>query len=117
VTIRELKAEEFPMLKVVADGFVPDPRISVAVIAENGEGAIVGRILALQPVHLEGTWVDEKHRRTPLAHRMFRFMETQLKQKYRLTHVMAFSAEPVITEYLRRLGYTDHHLTVLSREL
>ena len=43
MTIRELKAEEFPMLKVVADGFVPDPRISVAVIAENYWAALKGR--------------------------------------------------------------------------
>jgi len=116
MTIRELAPGEFTRLKAVSDGIVPDPKSSVAVVAENEEG-IVGRILALQPVHLEGTWVAEGKRSGLLAYRMFKFMESTLKDKYGVSYLLAFSRDPVVTGYLERLGYRDMHFSVLAREL
>ena len=80
------------------------------------DGKLVGRIGALRLAHLEGTWVAEKYRKSLLPYRMFRFMETTLKGAG-LTHVLAFSADPVVTDYLQRLGYKTESLTVLSKEL
>ena len=110
--IREVEREE--MLRLQPDE-IQWPESSNFVGAFE-EGKLVGRIGAMSVVHLEGTWVEEKYRKTMLPYRMFSFMEGRLKDAG-LTHVLAFSASPVITDYLERLGYKEEKLTILSKEL
>lgn len=97
---------------------IPWPADSIVVFALNGDGAIKGRAAVVILPHIEGTWVAESERGSPLAYRMVRRIEEILKESGR-THAFAFVEEnrPEIRDYLVRTGYGVMPLTVLSKEL
>lgn len=101
MTIRRLKSEEYPLLKNVADGFVPDPENSIAIVAED-DGEIVGRMLLVALPHIEGTWIDPRRRKGSLLAKMFRQMESEAP----VPRLFAFTPTGTISGYIERLGYS-----------
>lgn len=79
------------------------------------DGKMIGRVACLPLYHLEGTWVDEAHRRSTLAYRLLSRMESEL-QNAGLTAIWAYSASDEVTDYLKRLGYKEQPVKVLTKE-
>ena len=113
--IRKLADDEFDVLKTVEEGYCPDPRYSIAVVAQS-EGQIVGRMLLISPAHIEGTWVAESFRKGTTGVRMMRFMEGEARS-IGLTKVLAYAETEDVADYLSRLGYKQRKVTVWEKEL
>jgi hypothetical protein len=82
VTVRLLLDEEYPRLldlPFAGAQRLPDPALSLVLIAENEAGAIVGVWAALTTVHLDGLWVDPAYRKTSrVAVQLLRTMKETL---------------------------------------
>lgn len=113
--IRKLADNEFEVLRTVEEGYCPDPRYSIAVVAE-AEGKIVGRMLLISPAHIEGTWVAENFRKGTTGIRMMNFMESEAR-KISLTKIIAYAECGEVADYLSRLGYSQRNVTVWEKEL
>jgi len=65
MNVRILKPEEWVRLK---GSEIPDlmpfvaPQNVAVIVAEDEHGEIIGTVMALQVTHLEGFWIDPKHR-------------------------------------------------------
>lgn len=112
--VRKLEDDEFEVLKTVEEGYCPDPRYSIAVVAE-AEGKIVGRMLLISPAHIEGTWIAESFKRGTTGIRMMHFMENEA-QKIGLTKILAYAESKEVADYLSRLGYVQRNVTVWEKE-
>ena len=97
---------------------IPWPADSIVAVASNGDGSVKGRSAIIQLPHIEGTWVDESERGTPLAYRMVVAVEGVLKKSGK-THAFAFvdMNQPEVLSYMLRMGYKTNPLLVLSKEL
>lgn len=115
LNIRELSAEEFPLLGKVSDGYMPDPKQSVAIVAEK-DGQIIGRVFLMQPVHVEGTWVREDLRSGTIGKRLMDQAELSAFTRG-ITTVFAYAVDDTLAGYLERLGYQKSFLTVWTKEL
>lgn len=113
--IRALHSDEYGLLESIHDGFKPDPKSSVAIIAEDGEET-VGRIFLLAPVHVEGPWIKESHRGRLLAGQLIKRAECEAK-KQGVSKVFAYAATDEIADYMKRLGYKKWNVTVWTKEL
>jgi len=112
--VRKLEEAEFDLLLKVEEGYRPDPRYSIAVVAES-EGQIVGRMLLISPAHIEGTWVAESFRKGTTGIRMMRFMENEAKA-IGLEKILAYAESDEVANYLSRLGYSQRKVTVWEKE-
>jgi GNAT superfamily N-acetyltransferase len=115
LTIRELAAEEFPLLGNVHEGLIPDPLQSVAIVAEK-DGEILGRVFLMQPVHVEGPWVREDHRGGTIGKRLMDQAELSAFTRGIKT-VFAYAADAHLAGYLERLGYKKSELMVFTKDL
>lgn len=115
LSIRELSVEEFPLLGTVHEGLIPDPKQSVAIVAEK-DGEILGRIFLMQPVHVEGPWIREDKRGGTIAKRLMDQAELSAFSRGIRT-VFAYAADAQLAGYLERLGYKKSELTVYTKEL
>lgn len=115
IQVRALKPEEFPRLAGISDGFVPDPKHSIAIIGEN-DGEIAGRIFLLSPVHLEGPWLREDHRNKALGAQLVRRAEDEAR-RCGVTKLFAYAANGEIEDYLHRLGYKLVPMTVWEKDI
>lgn len=113
--IRKLEDIEFDRLLQVQEGYRPDPRYSIAVVAE-AKGEIVGRMLLISPAHIEGTWIAESFRRGTTGIRMMHFMEKQA-QDIGLSKILAYAESDEVADYLSRLGYKELKVSVWEKEL
>lgn len=113
--IRRLKPEEYPLLKRIADGIVPDARASIAIVAEDG-GEPVGRMFVVCPAHMEGTWVLGNQRLGIIGKRLFERIQQEVKAEG-LTRLMAYSTSGQHDSYLHRLGFERMPWTVWGKEL
>jgi len=113
--IRKLEDSEYPLLLGVEEGYCPDPKTSLAVVAEDG-GKIVGRMLLISPAHIEGTWVAEEFRNGTTGIRMMTFMEAEAR-KLGLSKVFAYADNPTVVDYLVRLKYKWQPVLVLAKEI
>jgi predicted N-acetyltransferase YhbS len=116
VEICRLAPREWIQLHKVADGFAPNPEHSVAIVAVNDSGDIIGRIFLVAPVHLEGLWIDETFRNKTLLYQLVQRGEEEAKAMG-LTRVLAFGATPELSDYIERLGYTYTPMTVWYKDL
>jgi len=107
--------DEFPELAKVHDGFMPDPKQSVALIAIDA-GKYVGRIFLVSPAHVEGPWVDEEYRGRGLFQKLVARAEEEAK-KAGIHSLFAYGADDYMESLIRRLGYTKQRLTVWKKEL
>lgn len=113
--IATLLASEFPLLKEVADGIVPDPKNTLALVALDGQ-KIVGRMFLMAPAHIEGTWIDSAHRNGLIAARLLKRME-QESAKAGITNLFAYSQDDAVSDYLKRMGYEQTKAIVFRKEL
>lgn len=114
MTIEKLTPEQYPILKDVADGYVPDAANSVAIVAKDGAD-YVGRILLVALAHVEGTWIREDKRHGSFGLRMWNRMEKEAKE-IGLTQLFAY-CEPKHDSYMERLGYIRVPVSVWRKEL
>lgn len=113
--VERLKDEEFEVLTKIDDGFRPDPASSIVIVAREN-GAIVGRMMLLSLVHLEGTWIDPTHRCGRILVKMMKEMEKQAYEAGVRT-MFAYSGSADVSDYLGRLGYKQSPLTIFEKEL
>jgi GNAT superfamily N-acetyltransferase len=113
--IRTLNAAEIAQAEAIDGIDMPDGTLFIGAI-EDGE--IVGRIMMLSLVHLEGTWVHERYRGGTLAARLVKKAEEGLRT-LGVTHVIAYTPEsnPKIGEYMQRFGYTRFPVTTWQKPL
>lgn len=115
IEIYKLEPHEFGLLGTIEDGYIPDPRNSIALVAMI-EGQIVGRMLLIAPAHIEGTWVKEGHRNGRVGLKLLSEMEKRARN-CGLSKMFAYAASPEIESYLERLGYSRVPATVWSKDL
>ena len=112
ITIERLPAEEFDSLLSIAEGYVPDPAKSIAVVAkQNGE--IVGRMMLIAVAHVEAAWIHERLRNGTILERMVKEIEKQAEQ-VGISTVFAYSETTEMDGYIERLGYEKSPLRVFS---
>jgi hypothetical protein len=114
--IKVLKPEDYHLLKQAPDEFVPDPAMSVAVVAMDGE-RLVGKVLLVILPHVEGPWIHPDYRGGLIAKRGHDLLAEAVKEKWNITKLFAFGATEEIEGYLKRLGYTKEPLSVWSKEI
>ena len=116
--IRTLKAEEYQRLKDVADGYTPDPKSSIAIVDEEENGQIVGRMLLVCLTHVEGTWVREDKRNSRRALRMMQKTIEEAKNNG-LTQLLAYTDETdqKVSKYMRFLGFQRLPISVWNKAI
>ena len=114
--VRALDPAEYPRLKDIPDGFLPDPENSRVIVAEDENGNIVGRMMLIAVAHLEGPWIAPSRRSGSLLYRMEKQMIAEAREAG-LKALLAFTQEDTNTSYLERLGWTRTNFTVLSKEI
>ena len=114
--VRELTPEEIVAAREI-DG-VEFPAEALMLGAVDADGKVVGRIVLMSLLHIEGTWVDEAHRGGSLAVRLVRKAENMLADNG-FTSAIAYTSEeqPEIGEYLQRFGYSRLPLTIWQKLL
>jgi len=112
--IVRLDPERFPILKKIHDGFCPDPKHAVALLAMD-EGKVVGRIFLVAPIHVEGPWISPAWRSTTLGWRLMRAITWQAEQ-LGVTKMFAYGTAET-EDYLQRLGYTKQPYTVWTKAI
>lgn len=113
--IRKLEDAEYDLLLKVEEGYRPDPKSSLAVVA-MADGEIVGRMLLISPAHIEGTWVKEEFRKGTTGIRMMKFMEAEAK-RLGLTKLFSYADSGEIEDYLERLEYKQLNVSVWAKEI
>src|SRR5215469_8661055 len=108
--IERLPEERFDDLKKVHDGFVPDPKNSVVLVAMEG-GHYIGRVFLMAPAHVEGPWVREDRRSNGLGTSLMHAVEDTAKA-LGIRELFAYGADDYLESQLRRLGYQKQRLTV-----
>lgn len=113
-TTRRLSSEEYVILKNIADGYVPDPSNSIAIIAEEN-GRIIGRMLLVAMAHIEATWIHPEARGGVVGFRMERAMETEAKMAG-INRLLAYSPPP-LSHFMQRLGFRKLEYEILEKEI
>jgi hypothetical protein len=115
IELRRLEPAQFNVLKGIHEGFCPDSRTSIAIVAEDSS-ELVGRIFLMSPAHLEGPWVREDLRGSMLLKRLVDRAEEEALEAG-VTNLFAYSNSEQLADYLKRLGYEDTGMTVWSKNL
>ena len=115
MTVERLAADDYPALKNVSDGFVPDPANSIAIVAKDS-GEIVGRIFIVAPAHIEGPWIAPAKRGGMLLVHLISRAEREAR-KAGIKKLMAYGTSPQTEDYLKRLGFGQLPLTVWAKDI
>lgn len=94
----------------------PPPDCSVAVVAHDDEGKLIGTMYLVSPAHLEGAWVDFSKRGGWVLHRLVNKAE-ELSKKAKLSKLFAYAVDAKMENYLERLGYKKTPMTVWEKGL
>jgi N-acetylglutamate synthase-like GNAT family acetyltransferase len=113
VLIERLAPEDYDELKSVEEGYRPDPKHSIVVVAREN-GLIVGRTMLIRPFHVEGTWVAEHKRKGLIGIRLLQRLEKEARNQGVGT-IYAYAMESKIEEYLMRMGYKQSRLTIWEK--
>lgn len=99
------------------DGIVM-PAGSILIGVKDEDGRVVARSGIVSIPHIEGTWVAPEKRKTNLAFRMIRTLE-HVARRTGKTHIFAFALDeqPEVGDYLRRLGYEKHPISVWTKKV
>lgn len=111
----KLIPDEYDALAKVADGTVPDPRNSIAIMAID-KGEYEGRVFVIAPAHIEGVWVSKKYRGSKLFSVLVHRAEDEAR-KSGIKQLFAYGANKEMEDYIGRLGYAKQELTVWKKEL
>lgn len=109
IEIRKLELDEWPEDAALRS----DQAICIAAI--KGE-KIVGRIFLTSIIHMEGIEIDEAERNSTLMGRLVEEAEKEAKT-LGISTLLAFSANPLMEDYIYRLGYNRMPWSVWSRSL
>lgn len=93
-----------------------DPAKTITIIAEDERGHIVGRIMLVGVIHVEGIWIEPKWRGSTIMARLVKEAEREAKE-LGLTQVLVFGASPEMEGYISRLGYTQMPFTIWEKKL
>jgi N-acetylglutamate synthase-like GNAT family acetyltransferase len=115
VEIVRLEPSEFPLLENVAEGFVPDPNRSIAIVARN-ELKIIGRIFLVAPAHVECVFVEKAWRNGPVFKQLVDAIELEAKSEG-IKKVHAYAVNGEMEDYILRCGYHKLPWSVLEKEL
>lgn len=115
ISIQKLEAKDYVVLAGIFDGFQPDAKTSITLLARDGQD-VVGRIFLLAPTHIEGPWIRPDWRYGTLAKRLVASAETEAR-KCGITTLFAYGMDKEIEGYLQRLGFSQKPMTVWSKEL
>lgn len=115
LTVERLPDNEYQKLADIAEGFVPNPSFSRAIVVKE-DGEIVGRAFLLYPVHIEGVWIREDKRNATILRQLVdaTFQEAR---KLGLTKVLAFGMYDKMEEYLERLKFKRLGWSVWNHEV
>lgn len=115
ITVERLPAEEYDALLMVCEGYVPDPKTSIAVVARH-EGVIIGRMMLIGVAHVEAAWINDRYRNGTVLERMTKEIEAQARAAGIKT-VFAYSETTEMDGYIERLGYDRCPLRVYRKDL
>lgn len=115
ITIERLPAEEYDALLSIEEGYAPDPKASIAVVAKH-DGVIIGRMMLLGVAHVEAAWVNDRYRGGTVLERMTKEIEAQARAAGIKT-VFAYSETHEMDGYIQRLGYERCPLRVYRKEI
>lgn len=104
--IRELPPDEWHKLlslPTFIDCPLPPAEHSKVVVAEDDNGKIIAHMLALDMVHIEGTWIDPAHRNGTTGIRLWHGMQALL-DNCQVKSALCLSDRDEIDGYLTRLG-------------
>lgn len=104
--IRPLPFDEWDKLEglpIFSNGY-PDPDMSVIIVAEDTEGAIVGVWGAFRPVLLDGLWIREDHRHTTVAGRLLHTMKDFLRS-VPVDAAYTYTEIPEVLELAKKAGF------------
>lgn len=103
-TPRILPPEEWDRLPAEVVGGL-NPNYAVVLVVEDLAGAIVGRWVVLNTVHLEGLEIDEAHRGNPVvAGQLVRAMITALKEMA-IPSVLTIIQDPRVRAMADHFGF------------
>lgn len=114
--VRALEPAEYSRLAAIEEGTVPDPANSIAIVAEDDAGNIVGRMLLFAVAHVERTWIAPAARSGTLGVRMERELCREATDAG-LDTIYAFTTNDTHTEYMQRLGWQPTGFTVLTKSV
>jgi len=114
MVIRQLPFEEWDKL----DGFpiaqnggrhpfydiLPNPEVSIIIVAETEGGEIVGTWSAVAPVVLEGLWVKEEYRKKGVFPKMYNTMMDSIFNMG-ITNVYTLVQTPDVKSLALKLGF------------
>lgn len=111
-----LRPEQFDeVLPQIHDGFVPDPRTSIAIVGFD-DGRPVARVFLMSPAHIEGPYIEESLRNGIEGLRLMDAVEWEA-QRAGIKKLLAYAVDETIEGYLTRLGFTKMQMTVWSKEI
>jgi GNAT superfamily N-acetyltransferase len=115
LTVRRLKPVEYEKLLSVDDGFTPDPKRSVAVVAENGHH-IMGRIFLMAPAHVEGVYVEPAWREKGVMRQLMDAIEIEARAEG-ISKMLVYAKDPDMGERFKAMDYRRLPWTVWEKEL
>jgi N-acetylglutamate synthase-like GNAT family acetyltransferase len=116
IEIKRLEKKEWGILNSVDDGFSPHPENSIAIVAFNEHGDIIGRIFLVAPAHLEGIFVDHPWRNRMVMGQLVERAEKEAMDAG-ITKVFAYAVNEQMEDYITRLGYKKSDLVVYFKDL
>lgn len=101
--LRFLPPEEWNTLQGPLKDHDLHPDHALIVVAEEA-GKVVGTWAALENITMEGLWVEEKYRNSPMAVRLYTTMTEELKKR-EIPGVLAVIANDSVISQAERLGF------------
>ena len=115
--LRRLSSTEYyEVLPKLHDGFCPDPKMSIAIVAENND-QVIGRIFLVTPVHLEGPWV--RHSPKTLGHWLSIALIKEAEKEAKglgISKLFAYGTDKTEAA-LQKLGFSRSQMTVWEKEI
>ena len=115
ITVERLPAEDYDTLLTVEEGYCPDPKTSIAVVAKE-DGVVIGRMMLIGVAHVEGAWISDRYRSGAVLERMTKEIEKQAREAG-ISTVFAYSQTHEMDGYIERLGYERSPLRVFRKDL
>ena len=112
--IKILDRSEMDRLKSIEEGYVPNPEQGIVIIAEEN-GEIIGRMMMLDMVHIEGTWVHPNHRGGTVGARLMKRLVKEAKD-IGISKLVAYS-DMMTDDYMARLGFKRQPFTIWTKEI
>lgn len=111
IRTRKLENEEWYMLGDTE--LSPDKAVAIGAF---NDGRLIGHIFLCAPVHCEGIFIEEQSRNGFVMAALVDEAEKYAKT-LGITKLLAFAVNPIMADYISRLGYDPTPFSVFSKEL